>query len=57
MPLEGLAAFPTDYVANIIANGQNNMPSFGQTFDTAQIRAIAEHVRTLNSSIQNRNTR
>jgi len=33
------------------------MPSFGQTFDTAQIRAIAEHVRTLNRGIQNRNTR
>ena len=57
MPLEGLAAFSTDYVASIITNGQNNMPSFGQTFEPAQIRAIAEHVRTLNRGIQNRNSR
>jgi alcohol dehydrogenase (cytochrome c) len=57
MPLEGLAAFSTDYVASIITKGQNNMPSFGQTFEPAQIRAIAEHVRTLNRGIQNRNSR
>jgi mono/diheme cytochrome c family protein len=57
MPLEGLAAFSTDYVANIITSGQNNMPAFTETFDAAQIRAIAEHVRTLNRGIQNRNAR
>ena len=31
-------------------------PSFGQTFEPVQIRAIAEHVRTLNRSIQNQNS-
>jgi len=57
MPLEGLAAFSTEYVANIITKGQNNMPSFAEIFSTAQIRAIAEHVRTLNPNIKNRNIR
>jgi alcohol dehydrogenase (cytochrome c) len=57
MPLEGLASFSTEYVANIITKGQNNMPSFAQIFSTAQIRAIAEHVRTLNPNIKNRNSR
>ena len=31
MPLEGLAAFGTGYVADIISSGQNNMPSFSDT--------------------------
>ena len=57
MPLEGLAAFGTDYVARIISNGQNSMPAFAQNFTASQIRSIAEHVRTLNPRIPNRNTR
>ena len=32
MPLEGLAAFGTDYVARIISNGQNSMPAFAENF-------------------------
>jgi glucose dehydrogenase len=57
MPLEGLAAFGTGYVAGIISSGQNNMPSFSDTFSANQINAIAEHVRTLNTEISNRNNR
>ena len=57
IPLEGLAAFGTDYVARIISNGQNSMPAFAETFSASQIRSIAEHVRTLNPRIPNRNTR
>ena len=57
MPLEGLAAFGTGYVAGIISSGQNNMPSFSDTFSPNQINAIAEHVRTLNTEISNRNNR
>ena len=57
MPLEGLAAFGTDHVASIISNGQNSMPAFADTFTASQIRSIAEHVRTLNPRIPNRNTR
>ena len=57
MPLEGLAAFGTDNVARIISNGQNSMPAFAETFTASQIRSIAEHVRTLNPRIPNRNTR
>ena len=57
MPLEGLAGFNSSYVANIIRNGQNNMPAFSSMFSTGQIRALAEHVRTLNSDIPNRNSR
>ncbi len=48
MPLEGLGAFSPSYVANIITNGQNNMPAFSSMFSAEQIRAVAEHVRTLN---------
>ena len=55
MPLEGLAAFGNGHVVDIISNGQNNMPAFSDTFSASQIRAIAEHVRTLNSEIPNRN--
>jgi quinohemoprotein ethanol dehydrogenase len=57
IPLEGLGAFSTDYVANIISNGQNNMPAFSSMFSAAQIRAVAEHVRTLNPDIPNRSSR
>jgi len=57
MPLEGLAAFGTDRVASIISNGQNSMPAFADTFTASQIRSIAEHVRTLNPRIRNRNSR
>ncbi len=57
MPLEGLAAFSTGYVADIITAGQNNMPSFATTYSAEQIRSVAEHVRTLNRSIPNRNSR
>ena len=57
MPLEGLAAFSTDNVARIISNGQNSMPAFAENFTASQIRSIAEHVRTLNPRIPNRNTR
>lgn len=57
MPLEGLAAFSTSYVANIISIGQNNMPAFSDTYSNIQIQSIAEHVRTLNSEIRNRNNR
>ncbi len=57
MPLEGLAAYGTSYVADIISSGQNNMPGFSDTFSARQIRDIAEHVRTLNPEIPNRNRR
>ena len=57
MPLEGLAAFGTAHIASIIRSGQNNMPAFSETFSDSQISSIAEHVRTLNPSIVNRNTR
>ena len=57
MPLEGLAAFSTSYVAGIISKGQNNMPSFAATFSPEQISAVAEHVRSLNPGIANRNSR
>ena len=57
MPLEGLAAFSTDQVASIISKGQNSMPAFADTFTASQIRSIAEHVRTLNRDIPNRNSR
>ena len=57
MPLEGLAAFDTSYVADIIRDGQNNMPAFTSMFSGGQIRALAEHVRTLNPDITNRNSR
>ena len=57
MPLEGLAAFDSSYVADIIRNGQNNMPAFASMFSASQIRALAEHVRTLNPDIPNRNSR
>ena len=57
MPLEGLGAFSTSYVANIITNGQNNMPAFSSMFSAGQIRAVAEHVRTLNPDIPNRSSR
>ncbi len=55
MPLEGLADFPTNYVSRIISSGQNNMPSFQGLLAPTEIRAIAEHVRTLNQEITNRN--
>ena len=57
MPLEGLAGFNSSYVANIIRNGQNNMPAFSSMFSSGQIRALAEHVRTLNPDLPNRNSR
>jgi mono/diheme cytochrome c family protein len=57
MPLEGLATFDTAYVADIIRTGQNNMPAFASMFSAGQIRALAEHVRTLNPDIRNRNSR
>jgi len=57
MPLEGLAAFSKSYVANIISAGQNNMPAFTSMYSAREIRSIAEHVRTLNSGIRNRNDR
>ena len=57
MPLEGLAAFSTNHVENIISVGQNNMPSFEGVFIDSEIQSIAEHVRTLNPSISNRNNR
>ena len=57
MPLEGLAAFDTAYVADIIRNGRNNMPAFATMFSGRQIRALAEHVRTLNLDLSNRNSR
>ena len=57
MPLEGLAAFDSSYVADIIRSGQNNMPAFASMFSASQIRALAEHVRTLNPDIPNRNSR
>jgi len=57
MPLEGLAAFDTAYVADIIRNGQNNMPAFTSMFSGGQINALAEHVRTLNPDLPNRNSR
>tara|TARA_B100001059_G_scaffold94788_1_gene94047 strand:+ start:2688 stop:4715 length:2028 start_codon:yes stop_codon:yes gene_type:complete len=56
MPLEGLAAFHTNYVSNIIRGGKNNMPSFASVFSVNQIRLIAEHVRTLNPGTLNRNS-
>ena len=55
MPLEGLAEFSTDYVSNIITTGLNNMPSFEDLLSNIEIRLIAEHVRTLNQEIANRN--
>ena len=57
MPLEGLAAFSTSYVADIINNGRNNMPAFSSMYSNNQIRSIAEHVRTLNREIKNSNNR
>ena len=57
MPLEGLAEFDSSYVATIIRNGQNNMPAFASMFSAGQIGALAEHVRTLNPDIPNRNSR
>lgn len=57
MPLEGLAAFGTGYVADIISRGQGNMPPFSSNLTDSEIRSIAEHVRTLNPEIPNRNTR
>ena len=57
MPLEGLAAFETSYVADIIRDGRNNMPAFASMFSGGRIRALAEHVRTLNPDIANRNSR
>lgn len=57
MPLEGLAAFGTGYVADIISRGQGNMPPFSSSLTDSEIRSIAEHVRTLNPEIPNRNTR
>ena len=55
MPLEGLAAFPTDYVSRIITSGLNNMPAFGELLTPLEINSIAEHARTLNKEITNRN--
>ncbi|MDB3992873.1 PQQ-binding-like beta-propeller repeat protein [Gammaproteobacteria bacterium] len=55
MPLEGLAAFPTDYVSRIITSGLNNMPAFGELLTSREINLIAEHARTLNEEITNRN--
>ena len=55
MPLEGLAEFSTDYVSNIVSTGLNEMPSFGDLLSNTEIRLIAEHVRTLNEEITNRN--
>jgi len=55
--LEGLAEFDSSYVATIIRNGQNNMPAFASMFSAGQIGALAEHVRTLNPDIPNRNSR
>ncbi|MDG2420901.1 MAG: PQQ-binding-like beta-propeller repeat protein [Gammaproteobacteria bacterium] len=55
MPLEGLAEFPTNYVSRIITSGLNNMPSFNGLLTSSEISAIAEHVRTLNQEIANRN--
>ena len=55
MPLEGLAEFPTDYVSGIVRSGQNNMPSFAELLTADEINSIAEHVRTLNQEIANRN--
>ena len=55
MPLEGLAEFPTDYVSGIVRSGQNNMPSFAELLTADEINSIAEHVRTLNREIANRN--
>ena len=57
MPLEGLATFGTGYVADIISRGQGNMPPFSSSLTDSEIRSIAEHVRTLNPEIPNRNTR
>ena len=55
MPLEGLAEFSTDYVTRIVTAGLNNMPSFEELLTSREIKAIAEHVRTLNQEIANRN--
>ena len=55
IPLEGLAEFTTSYVSRIISIGQNEMPSFGELLTLEQIDSIAEHVRTLNREIRNRN--
>jgi len=57
MPLEGLAEFGTGYVSDIISRGQGNMPAFSTNLTESEIRSIAEHVRTLNPEIPNRNTR
>ena len=57
MPLEGLIEFPTSYVSEIITNGQNEMPSFEELLTPSEIGAVAEHVRTLNDEITNRNRR
>jgi alcohol dehydrogenase (cytochrome c) len=56
MPLEGLAAFSTNHVADIIRRGQNNMPAFSEVFIESQAHSIAEHVRTLNQGVRNRNS-
>lgn len=55
MPLEGLAAFPTTYVSEIVRSGLNSMPAFGELLSETQIRSVADHVRTLNQEIKNRN--
>ena len=55
MPLEGLAEFPTNYVSGIVRSGQNNMPAFAELLTADEINSIAEHVRTLNQEIANRN--
>ena len=55
MPLEGLAAFSTDYVSRIITSGLNNMPAFGELLTSTEINSIADHARTLNQEITNRN--
>lgn len=57
IPLEGLAAFDTGYVTDIIRNGQNNMPAFASMLSGSQIRALADLVRTLNPNTANRNSR
>jgi len=57
IPLEGLAAFETAYVADIIRDGRNNMPAFATMYSAGQIRSLAEHVRTLNPDTSNRNSR
>ena len=57
MPVVGVAAFGSGYVADFISRGQGNMPPFSSNLTDSEIRSIAEHVRTLNPEIPNRNTR